>query len=446
MDLSRARQIKDGREGLGPVVYWMSRDQRATDNPALLFAQQRAVELRRPLLVVFALSSSFLGATLRQYGFMLRGLESMARELEDLRIGFYLLLAGSDDLPTFLASVGAAVLVEDLDPLNIKKRWKDHVRNAVRCPVWEIDAHNVVPCWTASTRQEWAARTFRPKVLEALPRFLVPLPRPLEHPYPCKEASSKTEASSILRDMDIDRKVCETDVAPGSKSAEVKLRSFVRHRLDLYPEDRNNPLLNGQSGLSPYLHFGQMASLRVALEVQESEATNEAKVAFFEELIVRRELADNFCHYCRDHDRYEGLPAWSRATLERHASDERRVIYSLEELEEGRTEDGLWNAMQREMVRRGRMPGYLRMYWAKKVLEWTWTPREAIERLVHLNNRYELDGRDPNGYTGILWCFGLHDRPWKERPIYGTVRYMSSSGMARKFDVEAYIKRGLRAN
>jgi deoxyribodipyrimidine photo-lyase len=444
VDVSRARMMKEGKEGSGPVIYWMSRDQRCADNPALHLAHQRAVELRRPLVVVFALSSLFLGATLRQYGFMLRGLEETVKGLEDARIGFRLLLGGPGELPSFLASEDPAMLVEDFDPLNIKAGWKRMVQRNIKCPAWEVDAHNVIPSWLSSPKQEWAARTFRPKVHQALPRFLHDVPDVEEHPFPWSEASSVVDPSYLLRRLGIDLSVPETEVAPGAKAAERKQRAFVAHRLDLYREDRNDPNLNGQSGLSPYLHYGQLAPLRVALAVQASETSDEAKATFLEELIVRRELADNYCHYCRDHDRYEGLPEWSRRTLEKHARDKRAVIYSLEELEASETDDGLWNTMQREMVRRGGMHGYLRMYWAKRVLEWSKSPREAIERLVRLNDRYQLDGRDPNGYVGILWCVGgLHDRPWKERPIYGTVRYMSTLGMARKFDVDAYERRNL---
>ena len=220
---------------------------------------------------------------------------------------------------------------------------------------------------------------------------------------------------------------------PGRKAAERAVQQFVRHRLEHYTEDRNDPLLNGQSGLSPYLHFGTVSPLRVALAVQRSEASDEAKGVYLEELVVRRELADNFCYYQPYHDRYEGLPEWSRRTLEKHAQDRRQHQYTTVELEAGETEDDLWNAMQMEMVRKGKMHGYLRMYWGKKVLEWTTSPREAVDRLIYLNDRYELDGRDPNGYTGILWSVGgLHDRPWKERPIFGTVQLYVGRGNGPK--------------
>ncbi len=445
MDHSRVRDVKQGTVGEGPIIYWMSRNQRCMDNHALAFAQEEAVRMRRPLSVAFSLSTSFLGATLRQYGFMLRGLKEVERDLATLDIPFHLIPGGPMALIPFLRELRPAMVVEDFDPLRVKKEWKQLVRASTTCPHWEVDTHNVVPCWAASPKQEWAARTLRPKLARLTGQFLDDLPQVNRHPYPGREALG-WDVSSILRSLDIDRTVKEVQIGPGWRAGERTLRTFINHRLEHYPEDRNDPLRYGQSGLSPYLHFGTISPQRVALEVQESGSSTEAKEAFLEELIVRRELSDNFCFYNQDHDRYEGLPEWSRRTLEKHADDPREHLHTLEELEAGETVDDLWNAMQKEMVVQGRMHGYLRMYWAKKVLEWSPTPRMAVERLIRMNDRYELDGRDPNGYVGILWSVGgLHDRPWKERNIFGTVRYMSRAGMARKFDAEAFARRNLKA-
>jgi deoxyribodipyrimidine photo-lyase len=441
MDVSRTRLVKEGPQGDGPVVYWMSRDQRARDNPALAFAQERAVELDRPVVVIFSLVPRFRGATIRQYGFMLRSLAQVVGDLEEANIGFHLLTGGISEIAPFLRSIDAAALVEDFDPLNTKQEWKEEVRSSVTCPIWETDAHNIVPCWLASKKQEYAARTFRPKIARALSQYMPHLPALIEQPRGWRGSSSQPDINDILRSMDADRSVTEVELAPGRSKAEEAARHFIRYRLEHYIEDRNDPSLNGQSGLSPYLHFGTISPHWLALEAQFSEAPEEAKEAFLEELIVRRELSDNFCYYQPRHDRYEALPDWSRATLEKHRKDVRDKIYSLDELEAGETYDDLWNASQRQMVRQGKMHGYLRMYWGKKVLEWSPSPQEAVDRLIYLNDRYELDGRDPNGYTGILWCFGLHDRPWPERKIFGTVRFMARSGMDRKFDVDSYIRR-----
>ncbi len=443
MPLSRAREVRPGTAGEGPVIYWMGRDQRCADNHALWYAQQEAVRMRRPLEVAFALSPSFLGATLRQYGFMLRSLKGVQEDLAELDVPFHLLPGGPHALLSFLSGRSPAMVVEDFDPLRIRRDWKALVRGSTSCPHVEVDAHNIVPCWVASPKQEWAARTLRPRLARLLDHYLGDMPAVERHPFPGKEGSEWT-VRDVLGDLDIDRSVRETGILPGRPAAERRLHAFIRHRLENYPEDRNDPLRNGPSGLSPYLHYGTLSAQRVALEVLGSDASKEAQGAFLEELIVRRELSDNFCYYNPLYDSYDGLPEWSRRTLEKHAGDRREHQYSMEELEGGETGDDLWNAMQVELTSHGRMHGYLRMYWAKKVLEWSPSPRLAIERLVRLNDRYQLDGRDPNGYVGILWSVGgLHDRPWKEREVYGTVRYMSRAGLARKFDAEAYRRRNL---
>lgn len=437
--------VSQGRTGEGPVVYWMSRDQRAHDNPALSFAQERARELKRPLAVIFLLVPSFRGATVRQYGFMLRGLKEVEGELMGLDIPFHLIKGGIREMADILARWDPSLVVEDFDPLRTKQEWKGELRGSSRYTHWEVDAHNIVPCWLASSKQEWAARTFRPKVTRRIDTYLTDLPSVEHHPHPGKEGEV-WEVKEAINDLGVDRSVKETAVQPGRRAGERVMRDFIRYRLEHYPHDRNDPNLNGQSGLSPFLHFGTLSPQRVAWEVLRSGAPTESKESFLEELIVRRELSDNYCHYNPSHDRYEGLPQWSRLTLERHVVDKRPHLYTLEELDRGETEDALWNAMQRDMVARGKMHGYLRMYWAKKVLEWSSHPRVAIERLIWLNDRYELDGRDPNGYVGILWSVGgLHDRPWKEREIYGSVRYMSQAGLSRKFDTTLFERRNLEA-
>ena len=226
-------------------------------------------------------------------------------------------------------------------------------------------------------------------------------------------------------------------IEPGESGASKTLRNFLETKLSRYDTDRNDPNRDGQSNLSPYLHFGQIGASRVALEVMQSM---QDAGAFLEELIVRRELSDNFCYYNQNYDNVQGFPDWARSTLEEHARDRREYLYKLEELERGKTHDDLWNAAQLEMVQRGKMHGYMRMYWAKKILEWTESPAEALRAVIYLNDRYELDGRDPNGYVGAAWSLGgVHDRAWKERAIYGKVRYMSYNGSKRKFDVQAYI-------
>jgi len=222
------------------------------------------------------------------------------------------------------------------------------------------------------------------------------------------------------------------------------LREFLRERLPWYHEGRNDPMEDAQSNLSPYLHFGHISAQRIVLEVTKHDANRESQEAFLEELIVRRELSDNFCFYNAHYDHFEGFPDWAKKTLNDHRKDTREYVYSLDDFGRGDTHDQLWNAAQREMVRRGKMHGYMRMYWGKKILEWTESPEEAIKIAIYLNDRYELDGRDTNGYAGIAWSIGgVHDRAWPERPIFGKIRYMSYHGCKSKFDVMAYRERNI---
>ncbi|MFW6113110.1 MAG: deoxyribodipyrimidine photo-lyase [Thermodesulfobacteriota bacterium] len=440
----RARVLSEGRERRGPVAYWMSRDQRAHDNWALLYAQQLARERRVPLLVVFCLVPEFLGAAWRHYAFMLEGLEQVARELEDHRIPFHLIQGEPGQLiPGWIKDLEVGLLVTDFDPLRVKRNWKKQVGEGLTIPVLEVDAHNIVPGWLASDKQEYAAYTMRPKIHRALEEFLTPWPALQKHDVAAGEQGTGVDLTKILESLSLDREVPPVEwLKPGEQAAREHLKRFLSEKLAHYDRDRNDPNKEAQSDLSPYLHFGHLAAQRVALEVKEAKASKADKEAFLEELIVRRELSDNYCYYNQNYDNFAGFPDWAQKTLNEHRDDEREYVYSRKELDAARTHDPLWNAAQLEMVHRGKMHGYLRMYWAKKILEWTASPEEAQETAIYLNDRYELDGRDPNGYVGVAWSVGgVHDRAWAERPVYGKIRYMSSKGAARKFDVEAYIDR-----
>lgn len=440
----RSRLVAAGQERPGPVAYWMSRDQRARDNWALLFAQSVALHRGSPLVVVFCLAPAFPGAALRHYDFMIRGLAQTADDLAAKGIGFTLLEGEpKDEIPAFLQRIGAAALVADFDPLRVKREWLRAVTGAVSVPVFEVDSHNVVPCWLASPKQEFAARTFRPKLERLLGEWLHEFPPLKAHPHPWRGGSPAPDFDGALRRLEPDRSVPPVGwISPGARAARAALAAFVKKRLPAYDTRRNDPTLDGQSGLSPWLHFGQLSAQRVALEVRAAVAPDADRAAFLEELLVRRELSDNYCLHQPHHDSFEGLPAWARKTLDAHREDERPHRYSPEQLEAGATRDPLWNAAQRELVAGGKMHGWVRMYWAKKILEWTGSPEEAIREALRLNDRYSLDGRDPNGCVGVLWSVGgLHDRPWGERAVFGQVRYMSLPGARRKFDVDAYISR-----
>lgn len=445
----RTRELRPGHPGDGPVLYWMSRDQRATDNWALLFAQELALQRGVPLLVAFCLVPRFLGATRRQYAFMLQGLQELEAVLSKKDIPFYLLTGSTEqELPSFVSRVRASQLVTDFDPLRLKRQWKEQVAEMINMPFFEVDAHNIVPCWVASPKQEYGAYTIRPKIHRALPEFLEPFPCLEKHPFPWP-APEPADWAAAARTLQVDASVPEANrsahdgvewLDPGEKAAQHLLSTFLENKLEYYDERRNDPTLDGQSNLSPYLHFGQLSAQRVALEVEDCHLLHAKKGAFFEELVVRRELSDNFCFYNAHYDQLAGFPQWAQDTLNAHRRDPREHVYSRQEFEEARTHDELWNAAQREMLQRGKMRGYMRMYWAKKILEWSASPEEALQTAIDLNDKYQLDGRDANGYTGIAWSIGgVHDRPWQERPVFGKIRYMSYAGCQRKFDVQAYI-------
>ena len=433
----RVRTLHEAEEEKGPVVYWMSRDQRVSDNWALTYAQELAQENDSALAVAFCLAPKFLGATSRHYHFMLQGLNEVEKRLQTLNIPFFLMQGDpGHEIPDLLSETEAGALVCDFSPLRQSREWKTAVANEISLPFYEVDAHNIIPCWSASPKQEWAAYSFRPKVHRLLFEFLEEFPAVHQNPStPGVEVGNDWDA--LARNIKSDSAPDLSWIKPGESSASKHLQNFLEMKLSHYDADRNDPNRNGQSDLSPYLHFGQIGASRVALE---AILSMKDAGAFLEELVVRRELSDNFCYYNPNYDNLQGFPAWARLTLEEHARDRREYLYGVEELERGKTHDDLWNAAQLEMVRRGKMHGYMRMYWAKKILEWTESPAEALSTVIYLNDRYELDGRDPNGYVGAAWSLGgVHDRAWKERAIYGKVRYMSYSGSKRKFEVQAYI-------
>lgn len=421
----------------------MSRDQRVNDNWALLAAREDAAWRERGLTVVFCLAPSFLGATPRVYDFMLRGLREVEESLRALRIPFRLLEGNpAETLPGFLREIDAAELVTDFDPLRPKREWCDLVSEAVSIPFIEVDAHNIVPCRQASDKREWAAATLRPKIHRVLPAFLTDFPA---------VTPMSSGGADLPRPIDWNavsaRLLCDgpadpvPGITPGSCAAEKALKDFLEHRMRGYAVARNDPNVNGQSRLSPWLHFGHLAPQRAALEASRAkDAGEEDRAAFLEQIVVRRELADNFCLYVPEYDSFAATPAWAVRTLEEHRGDARPFVYDFRVFDRAQTHDPLWNAAQMEMKASGSMHNYMRMYWCKKILEWSASPEEAWETAVRLNDRYELDGRDPNGYTGIAWSIGgVHDRPWKSRAVFGSIRYMNDRGCRKKFNVDAYI-------
>lgn len=443
MSMTRIRLLKKGKGKSGPILYWMSRDQRVNDNWALLHAQNLALQMKVPITVMFCLVPKFLGATTRQYAFMLNGLKEVEQNLKKYNIPFHLITGQPEkELIRFIQQYRIGTLVTDFDPLKIKKKWKRGVASAIDIPFYEIDTHNVVPCWVASSKQEFGAYTLRPKMKRLVPLFLEEFPKLKRHRVSWGTPPLEIDWDAALKSLGLNATVAEVDwIRPGEKAAKRVLNQFLKNKLRHYGDRRNDPNQDAQSHLSPYLHFGQIAAQRIALEVKKSNAPGKMKDAFLEELIVRRELSDNFCFYNVHYDRFNAFPQWAKKTLDTHRRDKRTYLYDLEKLERGETHDPLWNAAQMEMVKKGKMHGYMRMYWGKKILEWTHSPEEALRIAISLNDKYELDGRDPNGYTGIAWCIGgVHDRAWGDRPIFGKIRYMSYNGSKSKFNVAEYIK------
>ena len=438
----RIRRLQTGSETSGPVVYWMSRDQRVHDNWALLFAQKIADEKKLPLAVVFNLVPDFLEATIRQYGFMLKGLKELEHELELFNIPFFLTTGKpEEEIPKFIKHFNVSILVTDFDPLRIKRIWKRDVAKKILIPFYEVDAHNIVPCLHVSDKLEFAAYTIRPKINKALLEFMDEFP-PIKKMKKTEVSFDKIDWEKIRAMLKIDFFVKEVDwLKPGEKPALNCLNDFLENKFEDYHELRNDPTKDGQSNLSPYLHFGQISAQRAALETQRFNGNKESEKSFLEELIVRRELSDNFCYFNSKYDLFEGFPDWAKTSLNEHRKDDREFVYTLEEFEQAKTHEDLWNAAQMELLKTGKLHGYMRMYWAKKILEWSKSPEEALRIAIFLNDKYELDGRDPNGYTGCAWSIGgVHDRSWFERPVYGKIRYMNRNGAKNKFDIESYIQ------
>ncbi|MDZ7379541.1 MAG: deoxyribodipyrimidine photolyase, partial [candidate division KSB1 bacterium] len=337
----------------------------------------------------------------------------------------------------------AALVVVDCGYLGIQRGWRTYVAKRLQCPLIEVESDVIVPVDTVSHKEEYSAATLRRKLSLLLFHFLQPLaPREprvssLELDIP---GASLADPEAMCASLRVDETVPPSPLFRGGTSEAKKwLTLFVEHKLEHYATRRSDPGNDFLSQLSPYLHFGQISPLYVALQV--TQAQSPGTDAFLEELVVRRELSMNFVSRNPNYDSFSGLPAWAQKTLQKHKNDPRPYLYSLSELEQARTHDQYWNAAQKEMVLSGKMHGYMRMYWGKKILEWSPTPEEAFRRCLYLNNKYELDGRDPNGFAGVAWCFGKHDRPWAERPVFGLVRYMAESGLRRKFDMESYLRR-----
>ncbi len=426
------------------VLYWMQASQREACNHALEYAVEQANELSLPLAAVFGVTADYPQANLRHYTFMLQGLAETAAALASRGVQL-VVLPESPDAAALEMAKDAALLVTDRGYLRIQKQWRRNVAAKAACPVVQVESDVVVPVEVVSDKEEYAARTIRPKIHKHLAEFLKPLRRvPLRRDSLGLRLGGVKPADivSLADKLRLDRSVGPVTAFVGGASwAEKLLNEFVSHKLADYAERRGDPSLDIQSHMSPYLHFGQISPVQIALAVQRSAAPKAAKEAYLEELIIRRELSMNFVNFNSRYDSYESLPAWAKISLKARAADRREYVYTLDELAAARTHDAYWNAAQKEMLRTGKMHNYMRMYWGKKIIEWTRSPKRAFDTAVYLNNAYELDGRDANSFAGVAWCFGRHDRPWTNRPIFGQVRYMNAAGLDRKFDMAAYVRK-----
>jgi deoxyribodipyrimidine photo-lyase len=423
------------------VLYWMQASQRAEYNHALEYAILKANELHQPVIVFFGITDHFPEGNERHYHFMLEGLKEVKQSLEKRGIQM-VILHKSSEMGAIQLAKRASLAVVDRGYLKIQKRWRSDTATKMNCPLIQVETDVIVPVEETSPKEEYAAATIRLKIHKKLSHFLVPL----KQRDPAVESLSLDFDSFDINDvgkaiskLHIDRSVQRvSSFQGGTKEARNHLEVFLEGKLDQFPKLRNDPTLDYLSHMSPYLHFGQISPLFIALKALETKSPGTE--AFLEELIVRRELSMNFVFYNEKYDSFEAGPEWAKKTLRAHKKDKHPYTYTLEDLEPAKTHDPYWNAAQKEMVVRGKMHGYMRMYWGKKIIEWSKTPEEAFRIALYLNNKYELDGRDPNGFTAVAWCFGKHDRPWGERPIFGNVRYMNDKGLKRKFDADGYVK------
>lgn len=411
------------------VVYWMQNAQRVNFNHALLYAIKRANDLNKKLIVYFGLDITFKDANYRHFYFMLEGLKEVYEELSKRGIKFEILKT-RPDLGAIEISSLATLMIVDKGYMNYEKQMRKNVADSIDCPLIEIETNVIVPVSEVSNKEEYGAYTIRNKIMSKIDYYakrivLDDLNNKSISEVDFEELFEHIKSASYL----------SLGIYKGGYSEAIKhLNNFIVNKNQYYGEKRNDPSLDYQSNLSPYLHFGQISSLEIYLKLKSNES-------FIEELVVRRELAFNLVYYNDKYDKYECLPNWALQTLDAHKVDKRKYIYSLKKLEDYETHDQAWNSCQKEMVLTGKMHGYMRMYWGKKIIEWTNTPEEAFFYMIYLNNKYNLDGRDPSSYAGILWCFGKHDRPWKERDVFGSVRYMNYEGLKRKYKIEEYINK-----
>lgn len=424
------------------VLYWMSHSQRVHYNHALGYAIERSKEFYKPLLVLFVVDDKFPNANSRHFYFMLEGLKEVEIELSRMGVKFIILRGNPIERVNEVAN-RAVMVITDKGYTRIEALWRSRLGEMIDKPLVQVETDVLIPVEELSKKEEYSAATIRRKIKTLLEDYLREMNFARYDIRGDLDFESELSLENIdlaIKQLDIDKSVCKSKYYKGGYSkAKENLKLFIENKMQFYNQLKNDPSKDVLSNLSPYLHFGQISSLEIVLELR--GVAEDLKSGFLEELITRRELSYNFTTYNENYDTFECLPKWAIDTLEAHMDDDREYTYSLSDLENYMTHDRYWNAAQKELVITGKMNGYMRMYWGKKVIQWSDDYKKAYEYLIYLNDKYSLDGRDPNGYAGIAWVFGKHDRPWVEREIFGKVRYMNDKGLERKFYMEDYLKK-----
>ncbi len=442
--MNRIKQLSRGFGSDGEyVLYWMQQSQRIHYNHALKFAIEKANEKKLPLRVLFVLTDDFPDAEAAHYVFMLEGLLEDRDELAKRGIPFILQKGDPVNIVSDF-SRKAFCVVFDTGYLRIQKTWRNAIRDRIEKPIYQVESDVVVPVEIASNKRQYMARTLRPKIWNSLKDIESQEIKAEAEVEAEVKVEVKVEVKGRLRKVleEYRGKARKVRFRGGHSAAVKQFQAFVRDKLPNYSDRSSHPEDECVSLMSPYLHFGQISPLEMIDLIREKYDLKEAFVQdYLEQLIVRRELAVNFVHYTENYDSLDALPDWAKKTLGEHAGDKREYLYSFEELEYGKTHDEEWNACMKEMRDTGFMHGYMRMYWGKKIIEWTGSPETAYNTIITLNNKYFLDGRDPVSYASVLWIFGLHDQGWKERPVFGKIRYMNQAGLHRKFNINKYKSR-----
>lgn len=424
-----------GNEGY--FIYWMQSSQRVEYNLSLNYTIEKANKYNRDILVVFVLTN-YLEANLRHYDFMVEGLKEVSKKLKDRNIRF-LILKGNLVEQIISISKKASLLTTDRGYLKNLIAWREEISKKIDIPFVQVEDNVLLPIEMVSDKEEYTAATLRRKYNRILEEFEENIEFYDYKGNYVQDDFDEVDLSNYKEYLNLDMSVKSTDFRGGHDEGIKIFKGFLNNKIEKYSEMRNDPVFDYQSNISPYLHFGMISPIEINDLLK--NYSGEGKDDFFEEAFVRRELAKNFCYYNKNYDNFDCIIGWARETLKEHEKDEREYIYSFEEFENAETHDEYWNAAQMEMVKTGKMHGYMRMYWAKKVLEWAETPEKAYDYLIKLNNKYELDGRDENSYTGVAWTFGKHDRAWTERKVFGKIRYMNDNGLKRKFDIGKYVQK-----